>query len=499
MTSRLGIATLAFLLAAPVVAADRALVIGINDYPGLGIDGPLQSAESDAQKFSAFLQDTWGFDPSEITLLLGEQADSNAIMTNLIDRLVGETTPGDRAVLYYAGLGSRIPDRTGKELDGMTEVLLAHDGASLLGRIPEDAIADILDIIGDRSVTVVIDASADGDMAYRLAVPGGLTTRGVGLQVTDQSGAAERNAAEANSASFAEAPFATGAAERTIWTATAPGQFAWEDADGGVFTTGFIDAIANGTADTNDNGITTNAEVLSALRTSSEAWCNATPDCVFADLGLTPNFAGPVQATAATSKKPAEVAVVQPFTLPETAQVNARPATYDETLGFVTDLFTPSNSANLTLGIGGSNTLKIGDPISFSAQADQTGTLVLLDINPLGELAQIFPSALAADGATSITAGQSLTIPNGLSTNGLPLQIRVSEPAGEGFLLGLFIQDDLPTLQALLPENLSGGPIPNAGQYLYEIAQDLLRLQANSTGSVAVEWSAAYLPYEIIR
>ncbi|MEL6802094.1 MAG: hypothetical protein AAFO80_19680, partial [Pseudomonadota bacterium] len=66
-----------------------------------------------------------------------------------------------------------------------------------------------------------------------------------------------------------------------------------------------------------------------------------------------------------------------------------------------------------------------------------------------------------------------------------------------GFLLALFIEDELPNLTALLPENIKGGPIPNAGQYLYEIAQDLLRLQATPTGNSAVEWSATYLPYRI--
>ena len=76
--------------------------------------------------------------------------------------------------------------------------------------------------------------------------------------------------------------------------------------------------------------------------------------------------------------------------------------------------------------------------------------------------------------------------------------IRVTEPAGAGFLLGLFIEDELPRLTAVLPENLAGGPVPNAGQYLYEIAQDLLRLQADGSASSATEWSATYLPYEII-
>jgi hypothetical protein len=95
--------------------------------------------------------------------------------------------------------------------------------------------------------------------------------------------------------------------------------------------------------------------------------------------------------------------------------------------------------------------------------------------------------------------GETLILPSAKSVSGAPLQIRVGEPAGKGFLLGLFIEDDLPALKGVLPANLAGGAIPNAGQYLYEIAQELLQLQANSAGTNPVNWSAAYLPYEITR
>jgi hypothetical protein len=143
--------------------------------------------------------------------------------------------------------------------------------------------------------------------------------------------------------------------------------------------------------------------------------------------------------------------------------------------------------------------MKIGDIVEFTVTADRPGTLVLLDVNPNGELAQVYPSTLTQEDTSRMTPGQTLVIPNGLSTNGRPLQIRVTEPVGEGFLLGIFVEDDLPTLEAVLPENLGGGPIPNAGQYLYEIAQDLLQMQADATGNSAVEWSAVYLPYQIVR
>ena len=47
----------------------------------------------------------------------------------------------------------------------------------------------------------------------------------------------------------------------------------------------------------------------------------------------------------------------------------------------------------------------------------------------------------------------------------------------------------------MLPQNIKGGPIPNAGQYLYGLSQELLALQADSADPI--RWSATYLPYHI--
>ena len=71
-------------------------------------------------------------------------------------------------------------------------------------------------------------------------------------------------------------------------------------------------------------------------------------------------------------------------------------------------------------------------------------------------------------------------------------------PAGRGFLVALFVEDDLDTLQATLPENIQGGQISNATAYLYQTAEALLKMQSGPDGNHAVSWSAVYLPYEIV-
>ena len=141
--------------------------------------------------------------------------------------------------------------------------------------------------------------------------------------------------------------------------------------------------------------------------------------------------------------------------------------------------------------------MQIGDFVTFTASADRPGTLLLLDVDPTGQLAQVYPSRLVAKGDTRVTPGQPLTIPSALGANGRPLRIRVTEPAGQGLLLGLFIEGDLPQLTALMPAGIAGGPVPNAGQSLFEISQKLLRLESDPDRPVA--WSATYLPYRIER
>lgn len=479
---RAGIVALAMATAGPVSAADQALVIGIDDYPGLSHSAPLTGAVADARQFADFLTEKMGFAPEGVTLLTGAEASADAIMQAIIDRLVGQSSAGDRVVFYFAGLGSRltIPGSDPKN------VLLAHDAPGILGNLQADALVDILDLLAERQVTVIIDASFRADNAD-LTV-GAATGRSVALE-----GDGPVDIVPSND------PFGAGTAERFVWNAAAPGQYAWETAGRGVFTGLFIEAVGGGAADSNGNGTISNAELLTYLRDRSAEWCRMSADCTAEGGALTPNFSGPLQKAALVAQRRPADEPARPAAAPlPVSSLPVHDLNLSDTLGFVTDLFTPSNGANLRLELSQEGPLKIGDTVSFSATSERSGTLVLLDVNPKGELAQVFPSSLAAKGATRMQAGETLTIPNGASSNGVPLKIRVTEPTGAGFLLGLFIEDDLPRLTAVLPENLEGGPVPNAGQYLYEIAQDLLRLQADGSAAAATEWSATYLPYEII-
>ena len=441
---------MALLLSSAATAEDRALIIGIDDYSALQKPVSLNGAAADAARIETFVTDSLGFAQGAITRLTDTAASSDAILTTLIDKIVRETNPGDRVLFYFAGLGTVLPDGS--------PALVAHDGDTVLGQIPLGTISEIISVIADRDVTVILDTSFDG---------GPLGTRGV------------PGAVVASSPDF----------DATLWMAAQPGQYAWEAVDRGVFTDAFLDGANLG--DANTDGAVTNAEMQSHISALMQNWCDDHAPCAVSGRGLAPMFSGD------------ETAVLLTHSAPETRQEiedpiiedDGLPASFRETLGFVTDLFAPSNDARLTLTIKGGDALQVGDYVSFTASADRPGTLLLLDVDPSGQLAQVYPSRLSAEGGTRVSPGQTLTIPSALGANGRPLRIRVTEPSGQGLLLGLFIEGDLPQLTALLPAGIAGGPVSNASQSLFEISQRLLRLEADTDQPVA--WSATYLPYRI--
>ena len=450
----------AILLAAalPAQAENRALVIGIDSYAQ-----PLHGAVRDAARMAAVIPEVWNIPASQITTLTDDAATSDAILTALIDDLVGKTVAGDTALLYFAGKGTRLP--------GGDAAIVAHNADALLGQIPASVIADMLDLIPDRAVTVIIDAGFDG----RADLIGGAQPRGIaGASAADQT------------------PFGAGKVTRTIWNAAQPGQFAWEDLDRGVFTHALVTALTQKAGDTDGDGRITNAELHDHLARQTTLWCDTNATCAADGRGVIPAFTGPENATLliGPAAAPQPVPVTAPILPPSDA-----PASYMETLGIVTDLFAPSNAAGLTLAMSTGPSPTIGQIIEFAATSERPGQLVLLDIDPDGNLVQVFPSMLAPAADTTLTPGQPLIIPNGRSVNDKPIRIRVTAPAGQGFLLGLLIEGDLPTLENVVPDSIVGGPVPNAGQYLYQMSQDLLARQAETTNPL--RWSATYLPYTI--
>ncbi|MEM8631811.1 MAG: DUF4384 domain-containing protein [Pseudomonadota bacterium] len=444
----------------PIFAGDRALVIGVDDYAVLGPGASLTGAAGDAQRFAAFLNETAGFDEAEISLLTDSAATSGAVMDTLIDRIVGETAPGDRVVLYFAGMGTVVAGPDGQP----QAALLAHDADSPLGAMPHSVFADMLALISDRRISVVIDA---GFAPADPLLPG-LRSR-------------FRPAEPAES----ETTFGGTAADHAVWTAGQPGTAVIEGPQGGAFTSGLLAAATGGARDLDSDSTISASEILSETETQMVLWCAGHTSCATSGATLRPALAGQGQGLFGLS-----VSEPAPASL-ETPDIPAVPPSLAEALAFTRDLLGPNNAANLVLKVHPAATLTIGEIVEFSVSSDRTGSLLLLDIGADGAVTPLFPSALAGNRQETIAAGETLTLPSGSSTSGQPLRIRVSGPAGSGFLLGILVEETGTDPASRLP--VSAEASRNAGLYVYELAQSLIAREAAGE----LTWSAAYFPYEI--
>jgi hypothetical protein len=102
----------------------RALLIGINDYPDPA--NRLEGCVNDVFEMSAVLQEC-GFAPENIRVVLNDRATAAGIMERLAWLLEGAQDTADR-VLFYSGHGAQIPQYGEKEeVDHLDECLVPWD------------------------------------------------------------------------------------------------------------------------------------------------------------------------------------------------------------------------------------------------------------------------------------------------------------------------------------------------------------------------------------
>jgi metacaspase-1 len=125
--------------------SNRALCIGINNYPGTGSD--LSGCVNDANDWAAELKKR-GF---AVSKLLDKKA-TGANMRTAIGQLVSGAVSGDVVVVQYSGHGSYVADTDGDEPDGVDEVLCPHDIDSR-GPLTDD---ELYDLFNDRKSGVKV-------------------------------------------------------------------------------------------------------------------------------------------------------------------------------------------------------------------------------------------------------------------------------------------------------------------------------------------------------
>jgi len=159
------------LLPMPARAADRALLVGVADYPGLPrrlwLYGPINDVALMRKTLVAR-----GMQASDIRVLVSRAGPSDeptrANILLAMEQLKRHAQPGDRVVFYLSGHGSQQPQpvqRAGRPLepDGLDEVFLPADvdkwdGNGARAFIPnallDDEIGEWIDAMVDKGATV---------------------------------------------------------------------------------------------------------------------------------------------------------------------------------------------------------------------------------------------------------------------------------------------------------------------------------------------------------
>lgn len=102
---------------------DRALLVGINKYPG----APLYGCVNDITDMATYLMASCKFAPTAIKSLKDSAATTTAILSGL-QWLVTGAKAGDRLFFHYSGHGAQVPTKTpAGEVDGLDEVICPVD------------------------------------------------------------------------------------------------------------------------------------------------------------------------------------------------------------------------------------------------------------------------------------------------------------------------------------------------------------------------------------
>jgi hypothetical protein len=105
---------------------DKALIVGINKYPGAPLNGCVDDI-IDATSYVTDKQYGINFDPRSVRLLTDARATTTAILERLT-WLVTDLKAGDRILFWYSGHGAQVATRAGSgEVDGLDEVICPVD------------------------------------------------------------------------------------------------------------------------------------------------------------------------------------------------------------------------------------------------------------------------------------------------------------------------------------------------------------------------------------
>jgi hypothetical protein len=482
-TLSIGVAAAAIVGASAATAlADRALVIGIDGYADVRLTLGGGSSAHDAAAIAGLLQDSLGYGTADIKVLTNGAATRAAIVDAFDSWLVQGSKKGERIFFYFSGLGYFEPDDSG---GAPKEGFVPADGLvgqglppAITNLISADEFHALMQKLGDRKVTVVIDAGFSGvvsgsakpfknDGSIRAVALGG-KTRSIAVEP----------AAKAQKAAGAPLGADKLGGNVAVFSAAAGGQAPVIADGGGAFTKAFIDSIKDKGADANHNGIVSNEEILAFTRDKSKTACADPSAC---PLGLTPTL------------EPATAVVGSP--LPE----EGHPAEGKLTADQILDFFAKGNTHGVALEMMPPSPVKVGmRDIRFRVTSPTEGNLVLLDLGDDGTLTQLFPNAKYKGGREGhILAGSPIVVPDDY----YGIHFNATSPSS-GTLIALVTNEPIALPTAVKTRSIEVIPREKAKEEFLPAIVEALDKPADAekdTATRAVDWSVATLRYEMVR
>ncbi|NKL82751.1 trypsin-like serine protease [Rhizobium leguminosarum] len=446
---------------------DRALLIGIDDYEMR--EAKLTGSATDVKAMQVFLAKTLAYRPEQIHTLTNRKASREAILAEIDDWLVRQSTPGSRVFLYFSGQGSEemgADATTSPTLVAADAKLVREAGkVTVTNQIRETEIAARLNSLKDRRVTLLIDACHVGPGSRSaVAAPSG-TVRCLGPALA---------ALEPPNKSGKEAKFSFGGENAMVWSAVNAGQWALVDREAkpavGVFTRNFIEGVQDGVARAADKPNVSNAALLDYVRRKSDEYCRThAEDCRFTPV---PQFYG------------------QPDALGRDVITGEEAKT---PLAAVENTLKSDNEAGVAVDVLPGTAVSIGDKVAMRVSTKKSGYLILVDIDASGKLTQLYPNKRSMGLKPSAKSGDNrldpvrpVVVPDARNPY-TGFEYVVEGPAGVGMVVAILSDKPIEVL------DLPDVPTPLVGQraafnYVYDLARSLRIVGDDETGAQG-KWS----------
>ncbi|MBY3270026.1 trypsin-like serine protease [Rhizobium laguerreae] len=446
---------------------DRALLIGIDDYEMR--EAKLAGSATDVKAMQVFLAKTLAYRPEQIHTLTNRKATREAILAEIDDWLVRQSTPGSRVFLYFSGQGSEEmgAEATTSPTLVAADAKLVREGGKMTvtNQIRETEIAARLNSLKDRRVTLLIDACHVGPGSRSaVAAPSG-TVRCLGPALA---------ALEPPNKSGKEAKFSFGGENAMVWSAVNAGQWALVDNEAkpalGVFTRRFIEGVQDGVARAADKPNVSNAALLDYVRRKSDEYCRThAEDCRFTPV---PQFYG------------------QPDALGRDVITGEEAKT---PLAAVENTLKSDNEAGVAVDVLPGTAVSIGDKVAMRVSTNKSGYLILVDIDASGKLTQLYPNKRsmglkpsAKSGDNRLDPARPVVVPDARNPY-TGFEYVVEGPAGVGMVVAILSDKPIEVL------DLPDVPTPLVGQraafnYVYDLARSLRIVGDDETGAQG-KWS----------